>query len=182
MLATVTAIASQTLRTAETMNAARSAIESRLTALGRVDDLLLKTKWKNANLASILRTTIEPFDEAGVGRFFVQTSEIEIAAVAALPLAMTLHELCTNATKYGALSHQDGRVEIRALVDNRAKHFRLRWEEIGGPPVKPPTRSGFGSRLIQQSFDNQLNGSVRLDFNPSGVVCEIDIPLAGITP
>ena len=84
---------------------------------------------------------------------------------------MAINELCTNALKYGALSAPGGRIEITAETDKEHHQFCLRWKEDGGPPVKPPTRQGFGTRLIQQSFVNQLKGAVRLSFEPSGVVC-----------
>jgi two-component sensor histidine kinase len=94
---------------------------------------------------------------------------------------MAINELCTNAAKYGALSIPGGRIEITADTDERQNQFCLRWKEHGGPPVRSPTRQGFGTRLIQQSFVNQLHGAVRLSFDPSGVVCEIDVPLAAIS-
>jgi|SRR5580658_9910645 two-component sensor histidine kinase len=94
---------------------------------------------------------------------------------------MAINELCTNAAKYGALSIPGGRIEITADTDERRNQFCLRWKEHGGPPVRSPTRQGFGTRLIQQSFVNQLHGAVRLSFDPSGVVYEIDVPLAAIS-
>jgi two-component sensor histidine kinase len=95
---------------------------------------------------------------------------------------MAINELCTNASKYGALSRPDGHIEISAEIEEPQNQLCLRWKERGGPPVRPPTRKGFGTRLIQQSFVNQLQGAVRLSFEPSGVACEIDVPLAAINP
>jgi two-component sensor histidine kinase len=158
------------------------AIESRLLALGRVHDLLLQTHWTSTPLAAILKTAIDPFDVGGGGRFFVQTSNIEVGSGAVLPLAMVLNELCTNAVKYGALSNATGRVEISSVIDESGRQFRLTWVEKGGPAVHTPARRGFGTRLIEHSFVSQLQGQARLAFEPSGVVCVLDIPLASLTP
>jgi two-component sensor histidine kinase len=135
MLATVIAITSQSLRDAESLDQGRKAIKNRLFALGRVHDLLLKTNWTSTALAAILKTAIEPFDTSGEGRFFVQSSDIEVSAGAVLPLAMVLNELCTNAAKYGALSNALGRVDITATVDETLAQFRLTWAESGGRPL-----------------------------------------------
>lgn len=181
-LATVMAITSQSLRTADSLEHGKQAIEHRLHALGRVHDLLLQANWTSAPLAEILKTAIHPFDTGGAGRFFVQSSDIEVSAGAVLPLAMVLNELCTNAVKYGALSNDDGRVDITATVDETGKLFRLRWVEVGGPPVQVPTRRSFGTRLIEHSFVRQLQGEAQLTFEPSGVVCVLDIPVASLKP
>jgi len=178
-LATVMAIASQSLRTAESTEHGRQAIEHRLLALGRVHDLLLQKSWTSTALAAILKTAIDPFDTGG-GRFLVQSSDIDVSSGAVLPLAMVLNELCTNAVKYGALSNASGRVEITATVDESRKQFRLTWTEKGGPTVQVPTRRSFGTRLIEHSFARQLQGEAQLTFEPSGVVCVVDIPLASL--
>ena len=182
MLATTMAIASESLRSAESLEHGRLAIEERLLALGRVHDLLLRTNWTSTSLAAILKTAVDPFDTSGHGRFFVQSTDIEVASEAVLPLAMVLNELCTNATKYGALSNTDGRVEISATVDEPRKRFRLRWAESGGPMVHLPTRRSFGAQLIEHSLVSQLQAEVQLTFDPSGVVCLLDIPLASLRP
>jgi two-component sensor histidine kinase len=179
-LATVMAITSQTLRSAESLEQGRQAIADRLAALGRVHDLLLKTNWESTPLALILQNAIEPFDTSGAGRFFVQSSDIEVSSAAVLPLAMVLNELCTNAVKFGALSVASGRVEISATVDDAGQTFRLKWVEGGGPTVNVPTRRSFGTRLIEHSFPNQLQGVAELTFEPSGVVCVLDIPVASL--
>lgn len=181
-LAIVMAIASQSLETAESVEHGKKAIEHRLVALGRVHDLLLQANWTSTTLTAILRTAIDPFDIAGGGRFIVQSSNIEVSSAAVLPLAMVLNELCTNAVKHGALSNVTGRVEINASVDVVRKQFRLRWAERGGPVVRKPTHRSFGTRLIEQRFVSQLQGEARLSFEPSGVVCELDIPLASLKP
>jgi two-component sensor histidine kinase len=181
-LATVMAIASQSLRSADSLEHGKQAIQDRLLALGRVHDLLLQSKWTSAPLASILKTSIEPFDTEHGRRFIVQSSDIEVSAGAVLPLTMVLNELCTNAVKYGALSTANGKVEIAAIVNTPLNQFQMTWTERGGPPVKEPTRRSFGTRLIEHSFARQLNGEARLSFEPSGVVCILDIPLASLKP
>lgn len=180
-LATVMAITSQSLRAAESLEHGREAIESRLLALGRVHDLLLQTNWTSASLATILKIALDPYDMGG-GRFFVQSSDIQVSSGAVLSLAMVLNELCTNAVKYGALSTAGGRVDISATVDYSQEQFRLRWAERGGPAVQEPTRRSFGTRLIEHSFVSQLQGEAKLTFEPTGVVCSLDIPLAALKP
>ena len=124
VLATVMAIASQSLRNAKSVEDGREAIEHRLLALGRVHDLLLKNNWTSATLVSIVQTATEPFDKGE--RFSVQIPDIEVSPAAVLPLAMILNELCTNAVKYGALSNANGRVAISA-VDASKERFSFTW-------------------------------------------------------
>jgi two-component sensor histidine kinase len=180
VLATVMAIASQSLRNAKSVEDGREAIEHRLLALGRVHDLLLKTNWTSASLASIVETATEPFDKGQ--RFSVQIPDIEVSPAAVLPLAMILNELCTNAVKYGALSNASGRVAISAAVDASEERFEFTWLEIGGPSVQTPTHQSFGTRLIEQGFVGELRGEAHLSFEPSGVICKLDIPLASLVP
>ncbi|HEY6619765.1 MAG TPA: sensor histidine kinase [Steroidobacteraceae bacterium] len=177
VLATVMAITSQSLRNTDTIQHGRIAIEYRLLALGRVHDLLLKTNWTSATLESIIRTAIDPFDKAA--RFSVEIPEIDVSPFAVLPLAMILNELCTNAVKYGALSNDNGCVAISAVIASNER-FGFTWLETGGPHVQIPTRRSFGMRLIEQGFVGELEGKAHLAFEPSGVVCTLDIPLASL--
>jgi two-component sensor histidine kinase len=181
-LAMVMAITSESLRTAKSLNDAKEAIEHRLLALGRVHDLLLQSNWTSAKLAAIVKAATDPFDRDNNSRFIVQSSNIDVSPGAVLPLAMVLNELCTNAVKYGALSNATGRVEITSTIDDSQKLFRLKWAESGGPTVAIPTHRSFGSRLIEHSFVRQLQGEAQLTFEPSGVVCVLDIPLAALKP
>jgi two-component sensor histidine kinase len=182
MLATVMAITAESLRSADSLEHGRSAVEERLLALGRVHDLLLQTNWTSASLATILKTAIEPFDASGAGRFLVQSADIEVNSEAVLPLAMVLNELCTNAVKHGALSNASGRVEITGIVDVPRKQYRLRWAESGGPTVHLPTRRNFGAQLIEHSLVSQLEAEAQLIFEASGVVFILDIPLESLRP
>ena len=180
LLGTVMAIASQSLRNADSVEHGREAIEHRLRALGRVQDLLLKVNWESASLSSIVQTAVEPFDKGS--RFSIKIPDIEVSPSAVLPLAMILNELCTNAVKYGALSNASGYVEISAVVHSANERFVIKWAEIGGPPVQIPARQSFGTLLIEQDFVGELGGETHLSFEPSGVVCKLDIPLVMLTP
>jgi two-component sensor histidine kinase len=178
-LATVMAITSQSLRTAETLEEGQLAVQNRLMALGRAHDLLLQANWTSAKLSDVIQAAIEPFDGREVRRFSVQDTALEIGASAVLPLTMSLNELCTNAVKYGALCANAGRIAISSSVDDVAQRIRLIWTESGGPLVHEPTRYSFGTRLINR-LAAQLHGEVRMKYRPTGLVCEIDVPLAAL--
>ncbi|QCK88025.1 PAS domain S-box protein [Phreatobacter aquaticus] len=177
MLATVVGIASQTLRASETLEEGRQAVSSRLVAMGRAQDLLLRANEISIELADLISAAIEPFDIHEVRRFVVQNTLIVIGPGAILPLTMSLNELCTNAVKYGALSNETGRVNITSTVDEETQLFSLTWTETGGPVVQEPVRRSFGTRLLG-ALATQLHGDVRLRYEPQGVVYQIDIPLA----
>jgi len=156
------------------------AISARLGALGRVHDLLLRTSWAGAMLPELLKTAIEPFETPGREQFRIQPTPIRINPAAALPFVMTINELCTNASKHGALTVPNGRVNIATKVSERGGTFHFKWSEKGGPLVGEPSRRSFGMFLIERGFAQQFSGSTRMRFKPSGVVCEIDVPLAAI--
>ncbi len=179
-LATVMAITSQSLKNATSMEQGRQAIAHRLIALGRAHDLLLQTSWTSASLPVIVHAAIGPFDTSGAKRFVVQLVDIDVGPAAVLSLALALNELCTNAVKFGALSNASGHVEINSVLDEKAQRFKLIWEEKGGPAVTEPTRRGFGTQLIERSLARLLHGDARLRFEPSGVICEFDFPLASL--
>jgi two-component sensor histidine kinase len=179
-LATVIAIASQSLRAAENLEQGRLAVENRLVALGRAHDLLLQINWASAKLTEVIRIAIEPFETPGARRFVVHDSDTEVGPGAVLPLTMSLNELCTNAVKYGALSNPAGRIEIASEVDEKTRRFKLTWTEKDGPAVLPPTRRGFGTRLIARLAD-QLSGHAQLKYEPAGLVYELDVPLEALS-
>src|SRR5258705_4148857 len=160
-LATVSAIASQSLRTATSIEHGQQAIESRLQALGRAHDLLLQARWSSASLAHVVQGATEPYDSQGEGKFSIQGPDLRIASGAVIALATTLNELCTNTTKFGALSVPSGRIEIAWTTDDRNQRLRLTWTEKGGPVVHPPTRQRLGTRLVE-TLGRQLRGDVRL--------------------
>jgi two-component sensor histidine kinase len=179
-LATVQSIVSQTLCTAPGHAEARVAIERRLVALSRVHDVLTRESWEGAGLREIITQAVEPFRGPGETRIHLHGPEIRLSPRMALDLAMALHELATNALKYGALSNATGEVDVTWSVDRRPDPpcLALRWQERGGPPVATPTRRGFGARLIERSLARAVGGEARLAFLPAGVVCLIDAPIA----
>lgn len=169
MLATVTAITSQSLRSAETLEEGRLAIASRLIAMGRAQDLMLQANEAGASLTDLMVAAVKFFESDEHRRFGLQTAPVEIGAAAVLPLTLLLNELCTNAVKYGALSTPTGRVEILTSVNDRSALFTLRWTESGGPPVVEPTRRGFGTRLLG-ALAGQLHGEVVVRYDTKGGV------------
>jgi two-component sensor histidine kinase/ActR/RegA family two-component response regulator len=179
-LATVSAIASQSLRTATGMEHAQQAIEGRLVALGRAHDLLMQVSWANASLVNTVRGATEPYDAQGAGRFSIDGPDIGIISGAVIALAMTFNELCTNTTKFGALSVPTGRIEIAWAIDHETQRLRLTWTEIGGPVVQAPTRRSFGTRMME-SLGQQLNGQVQLAYEPTGLIFTMDVPLISLT-
>src|SRR6202165_2523621 len=178
-LATVSAIASQSLRAATSIEHAQKAIEGRLVALGRAHDLLMQVSWANASLTHTLSGATEPYDSRGARRFHFNGPDIRITSGAVIALAMTLNELCTNTTKFGALSIPTGRVEIAWTIDELKQRLHLGWTERGGPTVEPPTRRSFGTRMME-SLGQQLSGQVQLTYQPSGFVYSLDVPLGSV--
>jgi two-component sensor histidine kinase/FixJ family two-component response regulator len=176
MLATVGAITHQSLRTAPSMAHASAAIDGRFAALARAHDLLTRVSWDNATIDSTIRSAIQPFDQ-GAGRFVIAGEDIRITSSSVIAFAMTLNELCTNTTKFGALSVPDGQVHLDWHSDG--ERVRFEWTETGGPPVTEPTRKSFGTRMMT-SLGQQLNGTVKLDYRPSGFVYTLDVPLAAL--
>jgi two-component sensor histidine kinase/CheY-like chemotaxis protein len=178
-LATVSAIASQSLRTATSIEHGQQAIEGRLVALGRAHDLLLQARWANADLAKTIRGATEPYDSEGGGRFSISGPDIKITSGAVIALAMTLNELCTNTTKFGALSVPGGSVDIAWSIDEEKQRLQMTWSEKGGPAVSAPSRQSFGTRLIG-SLGQQLKGQVKLAYDPTGLVYALDVPMASL--
>ncbi|MDP1736158.1 MAG: HWE histidine kinase domain-containing protein [Caulobacter sp.] len=180
-LATVLAIAGQTLRTATDRDQV-DAFEGRILALSRAHSLLGRQDWLAVSLRDVIERILQPFGlgDDGDSRFLVKGVDVRLEPKMALSLAMVFHELATNAAKYGALSKAGaGRVEISWEVDPGAQtdRMRLRWQEAGGPPVTPPGRSGFGSRLIAKGLAQELGAEVKLDFDVAGVICTIAMPV-----
>jgi two-component sensor histidine kinase/ActR/RegA family two-component response regulator len=178
-LATVSAIASQSLRTATSIEHAQHAIEGRLVALGRAHDLLLQARWANADLSNTIRGATKPYDGEGAGRFSMSGPDIKITSGAVIALAMTLNELCTNTTKFGALSVPTGSIDIAWKIDEETQRLELTWSEKGGPSVSAPSRQSFGTRLIG-SLGQQLKGNVRLAYEPTGFVYTMDVPMTSL--
>jgi len=179
-LATVSAIASQSLRNVAGAEHAQHAIEGRLLALGRAHDLLLQARWTSADLGKIVRGATEAFDNPDAPKFTIEGPDVRMTSGAVIAIAMTLNELCTNTTKFGALSVPVGRIDIAWTFVPKTEHLQLTWTEKNGPAVQAPDKRSFGTRLIE-TLGKQLKGDVRLTYEPSGLVYTLDVPLASLT-
>jgi PAS domain S-box-containing protein len=155
------------------------AIEGRVAALARAQTLLADDRWAGADLHTLLRGELAAFVEGDTPRVELRGPPVALPAGAAQPFAMAVHELATNAVKYGALSTPPGRVTVRWDLDGAPDAtLRLRWSETGGPPVRgEPSRSGFGTRLLKGTVGHQLGGVVSKSWQASGLVCDIVLPL-----
>jgi two-component sensor histidine kinase/PAS domain-containing protein len=172
-LATVQSIVNQTLRGADDTETARTTLNARIVALAEAHDLLTDRSWAGADLADLAARAVAPFAS---GQIALVGPSVDVSPSQVLALSLALHELATNAAKYGALSRPEGRVELRWEV--QAGRLNLSWRESGGPRVVPPTRRGFGSRLIEHALGRDLDGKTRLEFAPEGVRCSIMALLA----
>jgi PAS domain S-box-containing protein len=184
-LAAVQSIVAQALRNATDPEVIRESIESRLFALSRSHDLLTRENWESAGLHDVIEAALEPFRAGGrAERFAIVGENIRFPPKAALALGIAFHELATNAMKYGAFSNDVGSIRIAWTIEPNAKRkpdakgrrLLLHWRETDGPRVSPPSRKGFGSRVIERGLSHELGGEVNLDYRPDGVVCTIDIP------
>ncbi|MBX6375268.1 MAG: PAS domain S-box protein [Acetobacteraceae bacterium] len=164
------------------------AVEGRVAALARAHTLLAEGRWQGAALRPLIEAELAAFLPGGNAcavdaaaappRVEVEGPDLALAPVAMQALSMALHELATNAVKYGALSAPGGRVRVAWWVDRAARLLRLRWEEAGGPPLAgPPARRGFGSRVVEATVRDQLGGQVERRWEPAGLVCEIAVPV-----
>ncbi len=180
MLATVLAIANQTLRGAADPSLAE-AFEGRILALAKAHSLLGGADREMVGLGDVIERILQPFGlrDQKAARFTIIGEDVRLQPQAALTLAMVVHELATNAAKYGALATDAGRISVDWTLEPGpgGNKVRLRWQESGGPPVVPPTRRGFGSRLIQRGLAQELGADVHLEYAPVGVSCRIVLPL-----
>ncbi|WP_241667261.1 PAS domain-containing protein [Muricoccus nepalensis] len=178
-LATVQSIAVQSLRAVDPV--VRRGLDARILALAAAHDVLTRDGWTGADLDEVVAGVLAPHGGQGDPRFRVSGAPLRLAPRVAVAISMALHELITNALKYGALSVPAGHVEIRWEVSHGpAARFLLTWTERGGPPVVSPARQGFGTRLIKRSLAHDLGGTTRIDFDLEGVTCKLEAPLAGI--
>jgi two-component system, chemotaxis family, CheB/CheR fusion protein len=178
-LATVQSIAAQSFRYTDTREAFQQTFEARLMALAKTHDLLTKGDWETASLRELLMAELEPHGGNESSRFTFSGPDVQLTSAVALALGLVFHELATNAVKYGALSVPSGRIEIAWKIDAVEHRLRWHWIETGGPPVTKPSRKGMGSRVIEKGLLHEFGGEARIDFDPSGVQCSIDMPLPG---
>lgn len=176
-LATIQSIAGQTFRGDAATPEARAAFEGRLIALSDVHTVLTRTNWEGANLSEIVAEALSPFtDNAIPNRLAARGPDQRLPPQSSLALAMALHELASNAVKYGAWSNSVGKVDI--LWQRHEDRLRLEWREHDGPPVSPPTRRGFGTRLLLSGLARELGGEVQLDYLEQGLACTIEMHVA----
>lgn len=173
-LAIVQALARQTLLASDPV--ALASFTRRLAALSRAHDVLTSNAWEAALMEEVVESVIRPF---GADRFTITGPPVRIAPNMALSLSMALHELATNAAKYGALGTENGRVSVSWDKDtgDAGDVLTMVWAESGGPPVQAPERSGFGMRMIEGQLAHEFGGGAKLSFEPSGLVCRMHLRL-----
>lgn len=180
-LAVVQALAFQTLRDVGDKEQARASLDARLVSLSAAHDLLTAESWEGGDLETVVRRALHAWrGKGGAARFNFCGEPLRLRPKALLALSMALHELATNAVKYGALSNEAGAVEICWDINRASGEFRFNWVEHGGPAVEPPARRGFGSRLIERGLAADVGGEVRLVFPATGVQFTLTAPLKEI--
>lgn len=174
-LSAVQSIAYQSLKSADAE--ARRTFEGRLVALSGAHNVLTREGWTGASLRTAVETAIAPFQAPG--RFELTGVDHPLAPKMVVSLSMVVHELATNAVKYGSLSAPDGAVQIEWRIgqDVNGERLAMRWEEMGGPRVEAPTRRGFGTRLLERQVSMEFDGSIELQYRPSGLLCQMDLGL-----
>jgi two-component sensor histidine kinase len=175
-LATVQSITTQTLRSGGAPLSTRDTLTARIVALSKAHDVLTNEQWSGADLGEIVGQALQPF-RLGLGESRIRTQgpKVRLEPKTAIAIALALHELATNAVKYGALSTSDGHIDFtwNLLKGRGARELTATWREIDGPRVSPPSRAGFGTRLIERGLAADLNGEVRIEYPIDGVVCTI---------
>jgi PAS domain S-box-containing protein len=183
MLATLQAIVSQTLRNAASLDQAGETLSARIQSMNAANDLLINEQWESADISDLIKRALAPFRSDEAERFRVAGPSVRLPPRIAVGLGLALHELATNAAKYGALSVADGHVDISWSVDgSKPDRLHFCWQEVGGPPVTKPARIGFGSKLIQRVLASEIDGTVDLDYRPEGVVFTARALLPGPAP
>ncbi len=181
MLAMVTAIVRQSMRSAISLESAEAAITARLIAMARAHDLLLKADLKSAGLKGVIQAAVAQHSNS-FGNITLSGDDLQVIPSAILPFSLILNELCTNATKYGALSNAGGAVLLSWGEDVARGAFVMSWVEQGGPRVGAPGGKSFGSRLLEEAIPRQLGGFGRLTFPPGGVEFSLTVPLEKLRP
>lgn len=176
-------IISQTLRGEDLAEQTRSKLIARLQAMADAHDLVSKGAWESASLKSIMDRAREAFEDVQNSRIDLRSDEVALSPRAALSFSLVLHELFTNAVKYGSLSNSTGRVRIHVMREEIEDEpiVKFEWVETGGPPVAEGTREGFGTRLLERVFAVEFDAKIRRKFNAEGFRCEIQIPIRRLT-
>ena len=181
MLAMIQASVRLSAKTTSDSQALAAAVDGRIGALGRVQSLLTESAWLDADLTTLIRNELAAFRNAGDGssplRCIIEGPALRLPATVAQSLSMVIHELATNAVKYGALSAPQGRVTVKwTATDDDSPAIRLSWTEDGGPSLsEQPTRRGFGTMLIDTTIENHLSGTIGRRWEPGGFICDIRI-------
>ena len=187
-LATVQAIVGSTARTASSIESFYEAFVGRIMSLAHTHSVLTEDTWQTASLRNLLENELRPYgdgapDGPGTKRIALDGPAVDLASEIAVPIGMAIHELTTNAAKHGALSTQEGRVAITwsVMEDAGGKTLHLEWSESDGPPVRPPTRQGFGSRLLQRVLTAQVRADIAASYPPEGFRLTMTAPLPART-
>jgi PAS domain S-box-containing protein len=164
------------LTQADTVEDFKQALNGRIQALANAHVLFAKSRWTGADLRTLVVQELSPYCQGEHGRALIEGSAILLEPATAQMVGVCVHELATNAAKYGALSRQQGRVRIEWSQTSDGR-LVLSWTETGGPPVEPPTRQGFGTRVMKKMVEGQLEGELRFDWRPEGLACELSVAL-----
>jgi PAS domain S-box-containing protein len=176
-LATVQALAAQTLRGDAVPSGVRDTFEARLMALSRTHDQLAGTQWEYAELEAILKGVFAPYRDGRADRIRMGGATVNLKPRMALTFAMVMHELATNAAKYGALSAPEGTLTVTWRVEGET--LRLDWQEADGPAVAQTDARGFGIKLLKRGIEQELGGKADIAFDSAGIRCTMEIPLPG---
>jgi len=164
---------------ADTVEDFKKALNGRIRALANVHSLFAQSRWIGADLRTLAMQELSPYCQGDQDRARIDGPDIMLEPGTAQMVGVCLHELATNAAKYGALSQPHGRVRIAWSRTSEAR-LVLSWTETGGPPVVRPSRQGFGTRVMKQMIEGQLKGEMRLDWRPEGFVCELSFASAHV--
>ena len=162
------------LARADNLEAYTKAIDGRVRALAHTHELLSQSRWHGADIRKLVQEELAPYQEAGANKIIIEGPSIILPPDKAQTIGLALHELATNAAKYGALSHESGQLDVRWIRENGMLTFG--WTETGGPEVTPPTRQGFGTKMIQTSITQQRDGKAVFDWLPGGLKCTLVLP------
>jgi two-component sensor histidine kinase len=180
LFAVVQAVVTRSFAGKKSVEEAEAAVVNRLRSLAQTHAMLMEKDWQGADLAAVVNAELSPY----AGRVRIAGPTVTLSGQAAQNFALALHELATNAAKYGALSNPDGRVHVAwSVVKGDGTDFlRFRWEEHGGPPVAQPARRGFGSAVLEQVMGEYVENPPLIDFAPGGIRYELSGPLDALTP
>jgi two-component sensor histidine kinase len=179
LLAVVKGMATQSARQSENIEQFQWHFNRRIQGLANSHDLLVRQNWKGAYLNDLIHGQLQVFVDDLGSRVCINGPSVFLESEAVQSLGLALHELATNACKYGALSNTEGIIRISWRLDREVANggrLSLSWQELDGPPVATPTRSGFGRMVIERMVGQVLGGSVALEFTPRGLICQLQIP------